>query len=257
MNNPTVGILVANYNYGPFLKECLESAINQNYLDIRIAVIDDNSNDGSQKIIEEYAEKDFRIIPTYLTEGKGPAFARNLGIKALWDTCEFFQCLDSDDIMLPNKTRELLQKIMVSEQISVSYGDYDIKSEITGVITREFKESYDLRVLHNHCLVHSAFMIRRSTLDKIKEVDENGEIQFYDKNLHGSASPGSEYLGSCEDYDLLLRASEHGIMVHCPKILSIIRTHKNNASNIDKVNKVWAKNVEYMQKKALARQGKI
>ena len=56
-----VDILLATYNGARFLKEQLDSILNQTYSDFRLIISDDKSTDKTKAIIEEYAKKDSRI----------------------------------------------------------------------------------------------------------------------------------------------------------------------------------------------------
>lgn len=245
-----VSIIIANHNYGQFLESCIKTAQNQIYQNIKIVVVDDASTDNSREIIERLANQDFRIVPIYLKECQGAATARNIAIREVWDETDYFLILDADDEAKPTKIQEMLNIAMISNAIGVVYADYDILNVETGNVIREFKEPYSLKGLQNNCIVHSASLISKEALNSIKEV-ENGLNCFYDKELHGPAD--QTFIGSCEDYLLWLLISEKFIFAHIPKSLSLVRVHKNNASQIDKVNKVWNKNLERIQQKVQAR----
>ena len=75
-----VGIAIPIYNVEKYLKDCLESVINQTYKNLKIVLVDDGSTDSSLKLAKEYALKDNRI--TIITkENGGQATARNAGIE--------------------------------------------------------------------------------------------------------------------------------------------------------------------------------
>ena len=68
-NNCIVDIILPNYNNAEFLKEALESVINQTYKKWQLFIIDDNSNDNSKEIISNYSNnKNINVI--YLSKNK-------------------------------------------------------------------------------------------------------------------------------------------------------------------------------------------
>jgi glycosyltransferase involved in cell wall biosynthesis len=58
---PTVSVCVPTYNYGRFLADCIESVLQQDFVDFELVITDDNSNDGTAELVARYAEKDARI----------------------------------------------------------------------------------------------------------------------------------------------------------------------------------------------------
>jgi len=63
---PLVSIIICNYNYGAFIRNAVESALNKTYSTIEVIVVDDGSTDDSRKIIDAYAEK---IVPLFKENG--------------------------------------------------------------------------------------------------------------------------------------------------------------------------------------------
>lgn len=58
MSQPKVSVIIPIYNTEPYLRECLDSVVNQTLRDIEIICVDDGSTDGSLAILREYQEKD-------------------------------------------------------------------------------------------------------------------------------------------------------------------------------------------------------
>ena len=56
-NNYSIDIIMPNFNKGPYLKEAIESVINQTYKNWRLYIIDDCSSDQSNEIINEFRKK--------------------------------------------------------------------------------------------------------------------------------------------------------------------------------------------------------
>lgn len=89
-----ISVIIPVYNVEKYLRDCLNSVINQTYKDLEIICINDGSKDNSLSILEEYAKKDKRII-IINKENAGVSAARNDGIEK--STGEYLFCLDSDD----------------------------------------------------------------------------------------------------------------------------------------------------------------
>lgn len=87
-------IIIPVYNVEKYLRECLDSVLNQTFADWNAICVNDGSTDGSAAILEEYGNKDnrFRIISQ---PNGGLSAARNTGLKAA--TGEYVLFLDSDD----------------------------------------------------------------------------------------------------------------------------------------------------------------
>lgn len=96
MNKPLVSIIITNYNYGRFLAEAIDSALNQIYQPIEVIVVDDGSTDNSRQIIANYGDK---IIPV-LKENGGQGSAFNAGFAK--SKGEIICFLDADDVLLPS-----------------------------------------------------------------------------------------------------------------------------------------------------------
>jgi glycosyltransferase involved in cell wall biosynthesis len=94
---PLVSILINNYNYALYIKEAIDSALNQTYRNTEVIVVDDGSTDNSREIIASYEKK---IIPVYKENG-GQASALNAGFAV--SQGEIVCLLDSDDVLLPQK----------------------------------------------------------------------------------------------------------------------------------------------------------
>ncbi|MBQ6616502.1 MAG: glycosyltransferase [Thermoguttaceae bacterium] len=91
---PAVSVIIPVYNVEPYLRECLDSVVNQTLRDLEIICVNDGSTDGSPAILEEYAAKDSRIKIVNKVNG-GLNSARNAGLDRV--TGEYFAFVDSDD----------------------------------------------------------------------------------------------------------------------------------------------------------------
>lgn len=90
-----VSIIVPVYNVEKYLKKCLNSLVNQTLDDIEIIVVNDESPDNSQRIIDEFEKKYPSKIKTITKKNGGQGSARNEGLKVA--TGEYIGYVDSDD----------------------------------------------------------------------------------------------------------------------------------------------------------------
>jgi glycosyltransferase involved in cell wall biosynthesis len=101
-----VSIIIPTYNYGEYLPDALESALNQTYPNVEVIVVDDGSTDNTPKIVKKYN------VQTIVQSHQGLASARNNGIKRSKGT--FFLCLDGDDMIAPRHIEETLKVMLKS-----------------------------------------------------------------------------------------------------------------------------------------------
>ena len=96
--NIAISIIIPVYNVEKYLRECLDSVMEQTFTDFEAICVNDGSTDGSLAILEEYAAKDnrFKII-SQVNSGQGKA--RNEGVKAAVGKYIWF--IDSDDWIEP------------------------------------------------------------------------------------------------------------------------------------------------------------
>lgn len=102
-----VSVVIPVYNSDQFIKECLDSVINQTYKNIEIIVVDDCSSDNSVKIIKSINDKRIKLIR--LKHNVGVATARNKGIEIA--TGDYLCFLDSDDYWYLDKIEKQLKFI--------------------------------------------------------------------------------------------------------------------------------------------------
>lgn len=101
---PKISIIIPVYNVEKYLRQCLDSVVNQTLRDIEIICVDDCSTDSSRQILQEYAAKDKRI--TVITQqNAGPAVSRNRGLEQT--NAPYLMFIDSDDYIAPDMAQSL------------------------------------------------------------------------------------------------------------------------------------------------------
>ena len=115
-----ISVIVPVYNVREYLSKCIDSLINQKYPAVEIILIDDGSTDGSDKILDEYSDKDVRIKVIHIPNG-GVSNARNIGLDMA--TGDYITFVDSDDWIEPDFFELGIQKLQ-SNEADIFIGEY-------------------------------------------------------------------------------------------------------------------------------------
>ena len=119
---PRFSVIVPVFKVQGFLRECLDSVLEQSYQDIEVIAVNDCSPDGCGAILDEYAARDPRVQVLHLPENVGLGRARNAGMPLA--TGDFLFFLDSDDTLTPGALRAMADRLDASGDPDVLVFDY-------------------------------------------------------------------------------------------------------------------------------------
>lgn len=235
-----VSVVVPCYNHEKYVKETIESIINQTYKNIELIVIDDGSKDNSVEAIKEMipaCEKRFPRFEFRHRENKGLSATLNEMVD--WAEGKYFTGCASDDILLPSKISLLVEKLEnLDDSYSVAFGDAifidDNSNEVfidrkTGEYTTEengykffldyytFERDFDYKdeksfgsyktLLAGNYLPAMSYVIK---LDKIREV--------------GAWTSGN----TIEDWEMWLKLSKNYKFAYIDEPVAFYRWHDSN-----------------------------
>jgi glycosyltransferase involved in cell wall biosynthesis len=109
---PKITIIIPVYNVEQYLRQCLDSVVNQTMQDIQIICVNDGSTDGSPAILEEYAAKDPRMEVIH-QRNQGSAAARNNAQTYIRGKYTYF--VDSDDWIDPDLCQQCWDRAEATE----------------------------------------------------------------------------------------------------------------------------------------------
>jgi succinoglycan biosynthesis protein ExoO len=109
---PDVSFIVAAYNAAPFIREAVRSALDQRGAAIEVVVIDDASSDETAEIVQAMAQEDPRIVLIRRAANGGPSAARNEAMAVARG--HWLAILDGDDLVLPDRSRRLIELAALS-----------------------------------------------------------------------------------------------------------------------------------------------
>ena len=229
MSTPLISVVMPVYNREQYLRESIKSILNQTFTDFEFIIVDDQSTDSSWQIIQEYANKDSRIVAVKNTGKKGCYPARNCGHRLAKG--KYIAVMDSDDIALPERLQTQFDFMEQNPDIGVcgswlkSFGNYE------NVIQRpETHDGIRDALFFDSVVPHQTSMLR------IQD-----QTPYY-----------SEDYDSAQDYELFCRLiNKHKCkFANIPKVLLLYRVHQNQISTAlrkeqrDNINRTRLRNVE-------------
>lgn len=164
---PLVSIITPSYNSEGFIKETIESVLNQTYTNWEMIIIDDCSTDNSPEIIKEYMKIDSRIKYLKNKENSGPAISRNLGLDN--SKGEYIAFLDSDDVWFKEKL-QIQMEYIIKNKTDILHNNYYFCDE-NGKIIKEVKNDYRLnykKILKSNQIKTSFLIVKKEVLKNIR-----------------------------------------------------------------------------------------
>ena len=191
MSKPYFSIIIPTYNRSRQLKFAIDSIINQTFKRWELILVDNNSKDGTKRLIKNYNNPKIKFF-TIRNYGN-IAKSRNLGIKK--SSGKYLAFLDSDDEWLPEKLQESYK--ILKKNISLVYHDMFIKKKIhqnffkkTGYCRKLTNAVYEDLIFNGPAFPTSSVVIKKKIFKKINFFNE-------DKNLI-----------TWEDFDAWIRLSK-------------------------------------------------
>ncbi len=205
-----VSIIMPNYNGSLNLKETILSVISQTYTNWELIIVDDNSSDNSIEIINEFMEKDSRILLFKNKKNEGAAKSRNVALLAAKG--KYIAFLDSDDLWMPEKLEKQINFMKINNY-HFSYTQYEKIDE------------------NSNKLGKWATGPKKVTKHKFFQYDWVGCLTvIYDSTVIGKIQI-NEKLKSRNDYAIWLKACKKATCYLLPEILASYRVHSGSLSH--------------------------
>ena len=187
--NEKIDVLLATYNGEKYLKEQIDSILNQTYSNIRLVISDDCSKDNTREIIKEYEEKDNRVI-SYFHE-KNLGYVKNFEFLLTKVENEIYMLSDQDDVWLPTKIEHTYNKMVetnadlvftdlevVDENLKMMYPSFNDYMKLSRKI-KKYKNDYRLQYLYN-CVTGCTLMSKKKFLDMILPIPTQSKYAIHD-----------------------------------------------------------------------------
>lgn len=119
-SNPRVSVVIPVHNAQQYLRECLDSILNQTMRELEVICVDDASTDDSPSILKEYAAADGRVKYLRHDENVSASQCRKDGV--LGSTGDYVMFVDADDYIEPNACQAAVQAIEEKEVDILQFG---------------------------------------------------------------------------------------------------------------------------------------
>ncbi len=210
--NPKVSVIMSTFNAGKYIRQAIDSIVNQTYQDLELIIVDDGSTDNTGHIVNKYCAQHPQKMQYIYQDNAGPSKARNVGIKA--SRGEYIAILDSDDISLPQRLQKQVEFLDQNPDIALlGTGGWRINDR--GKLIEEYKTETDEKTIKTELFQcnrfnHSSLMLRKKQI---------ADQLFY-----------REELKFAEDYELCLRISERFPVANLSECLSMRRVNPSSIS---------------------------
>lgn len=207
---PLLTVLMSVKNGEPYLRETVESILDQTYRDFDYLILDNASKDNSREIIRSFNDPRIRLIE--LPEDIGQVAALNKGLDMI--ETPLVARMDADDISMPRRFERQVAFMERHPEIGVC-GTYAVAFEGEKQVRWQKPcrpDDVKARLLFGCCLAHPSVMLRKELFDKYR-------LRYDEK------------IGFSEDWELWLRASRHFPLANIPEYLLKYRIHTSSVSS--------------------------
>lgn len=183
-----VDVLIATYNGEKYIKEQIESILNQTYKNIQLIISDDCSTDKTREILKQY-EQNNKIKIFYQEKNLG--YIKNFDFLLNQVESDLYMLSDQDDVWKPEKIEKSVEKLK-KENLDLVFGDLEVVDKNLNTIYESFDKymkldrkikkcigNYELQYLYN-CITGCTILSKKEYLKKILPLPTNSKYMVHD-----------------------------------------------------------------------------
>ena len=238
MSDAKVTVLMLVYNAEKYIREAIESILNQTFRDFELLILlDSKTSDSSENIIKTYVDKRIRLVEN--EKSMGLSELRNKGLRLARG--EYVAIMDADDISYPNRLEMQYEYMEKNPDVGIVASWNDVIDGGGKVVEswRPHRSSEDIYYFLNfrNCLAHCSILLRKDLVVRSGGYDETMRLS--------------------EDYALYSRVSKIARISQIQELLVKWRRHetsigaKNRNELIERANSVVTDNLEHLAEKKI------
>lgn len=214
----SVDVVVPCYRYGHFLRECVESVLSQQGVDVRVLIIDDASPDNTAEVAAALAREDPRVTFRRHPANKGHIATYNEGIK--WAAADYFLLLSADDLLFSDALERAVRLMDENPDIVLVHGKYIQWDDKFPLPEMDHQNAHMWRrqdLIHEMCVGGTCLVCTPTAVTRTSA-----------QKAVGGYRPSLPHSG---DMEMWLRLAAHGTVARIEEpVQAIYRQHSSNMS---------------------------
>ena len=204
---PKISVIMPVYNCDLYIREAIDSILNQTEMDFEFLILDDASTDQTVSIIKNYNDSRIQLIEKPINTGYINSL--NLGIELAKG--RYIARMDGDDISFPERFAKQVKFLEANQDVNVCGSWFRFMGSDSIVELQENHDAIKIALLRGNCMAHPSVMMRKQALEMFSVV--------YDTTKEPA-----------EDYDLWVRLALKGKLHNLQEVLLDYRIHSNQVS---------------------------
>lgn len=213
---PKISVITTVYNCENYLKQSIESILNQTFKDFEYIIVNDGSTDGTSALIREFASKDNRIIHIDNKTNLGRVNSLNTALEKTRG--EYIALQDADDISIPVRFEKQFTFLSNNPDYVLVGSNIIVMDEFGNYISEPERPEDNLEAKFS--LIFRCTFANPSIMYRKKVIEEN-KIKYEENFIH------------TEDYRIISMISHYGKVYNLKQTLVKYRKHDHNNSTIN------------------------
>ena len=226
---PNVSVIVPNYNHALYLKQRIDSILNQTYQDFELILLDDCSTDNSREILSEYRKHPKVSYCVFNEENSGSTFRQwNKGIELAKG--EYIWIAESDDWAEPKLIETLFTLLNSSKNIGLAYCNTAIHKDIVSIndFAKEKYKKFGLDIWYKDYVIDGKDEIERILMRDC--TINNASAVLFRRTYLLQTIPQLFNFRFSGDWFCYLQIASNSDIAYSSKILNNYRDHSGNVS---------------------------